>query len=535
MYENSSLIFFNHPEGYIEPDGSGGYDYIYQYKDHLGNIRLSYSDDNGNGSIASSEIREENNYYPFGLKHKGYNGGQIGRNHKYGFGGKEEQDDAVGSSSLNWLDFGARNYDAALGRWMNLDPLAELMRRHSPYNYAFDNPVFFIDYDGMAPRWYGQTSNEAVDYANTVNEDDEARQSIYDAINDATQDNGGTESDNTDSTTEEESDCDNPECYENYFAQKADETQESIDQLSSNSGSRVSPVSSADEVSDPLGLTWKTPVGLGLIAAGQPWLPKRFITPGSSPGTSLASKFLNKIPGTSPFRLPSPVVNSSGARWVWTKGIGKFAGRWVPWVGWGLTVWDIGKYLSESAERTIQTEYGGDRDAYNRDLQRISRTAAHVCFVEGTKIRMGDGSNKNIEDIEVGDVVKTYNIELKKVENNVVLMKDSPIHRDLINIKWENGTENTNTMDHPYYVKGKGWSSYNPSDTRQRYGLDVQQMEIGDTCYFLSNNGNVLTEVKIVNVILESKEERTYNLSKVDKNNNFFANGFLVHNKIGNN
>lgn len=65
------LQFFSHAEGYVEPNvTSSGVEmsYVYQYKDHLGNIRLSYKDNNG-----GLEIVEENNYYPFGLKHKGYN------------------------------------------------------------------------------------------------------------------------------------------------------------------------------------------------------------------------------------------------------------------------------------------------------------------------------------------------------------------------------------------------------------------------------------------------------------------------------
>jgi RHS repeat-associated protein len=126
---------------------------VYQYKDHLGSVRLTYADSNNDGVITpSTEIIEEANYFPFGARHKGYNsnvsssGNSLAQ--KRGFNGKELNDDLLGGNRLDWYDFGARNYDADLGRWMNLDPLSEKYFDSSPYHYAANNPIFYVDPDG---------------------------------------------------------------------------------------------------------------------------------------------------------------------------------------------------------------------------------------------------------------------------------------------------------------------------------------------------------------------------------------------------
>ncbi|WP_234974672.1 DUF6443 domain-containing protein [Tenacibaculum agarivorans] len=310
IYENEKLQFFNHEEGYIKPNVTSNgveMDYIYQYKDHLGNVRLSYTDRDGdyqnivsssfsnhmegwlkgnveteinNGRVkvtvnrqwegirhnlsdiavqpgdkftvrctfdkgnTNAKVRfyvrerdsngnhilytgldydlqtgsytfpytvqaghkislhidkdntytnetthfyvdevtfskgkltiiEESNYYPFGLKHKGYHtlvspaGNSLAQ--KFGYNGKELNEEL----GIEWHDFGARNYDASLGRWMNLDPLAEEMTTHSPYNYVFNNPMYFIDPDGMAP-WV-PTVNEDSSVTYTAEEGDSAK------------------------------------------------------------------------------------------------------------------------------------------------------------------------------------------------------------------------------------------------------------------------------------------------------------------------------------------------------------------------
>lgn len=176
QYNNNDLQYIHTAEGYIRntPISNGfgatsnAFDYVYNYTDHLGNVRLSYTLDPSDQVI---KILEENHYYPFGMKHS-YNTSKrdvrvdeaflnpnltptengnrrvemvSNSGYQYKYNGKEYQDEL----GLAMYDYGARNYNPAIGRWMNVDPLAETSRRFSPYTYCYNNSIIFVDPDGM--------------------------------------------------------------------------------------------------------------------------------------------------------------------------------------------------------------------------------------------------------------------------------------------------------------------------------------------------------------------------------------------------
>ena len=149
QYENGALQFVPTAEGYYDFVKQR---YVYNYTDHLGNVRLSYTKNN-NGAL---EILEENNYYAFGLKHKGYGGVNLGNpNYHYKYNGKELQENSM-------YDYGARLYMPDIGRWNTIDPLAEKYPNISPYTYVANNPINAIDPDGRDIIFISKTGQQLV-------------------------------------------------------------------------------------------------------------------------------------------------------------------------------------------------------------------------------------------------------------------------------------------------------------------------------------------------------------------------------------
>lgn len=189
QYAGGILQFFSTAEGYVRttpsvettngtPPPSYYYNYIYNYTDHLdeqmkstafqevcerSSVRLSYTKDPQSGNL---KILEENNYYPFGLKHSLYAAapkmdykkeeGQpenippvlnyvTNTPYNYKYQGQERQDEL----GLNWDSFKWRNYDYAIGRFMSIDPLADKYVYNSPYAFSENRVIDARELEGL--------------------------------------------------------------------------------------------------------------------------------------------------------------------------------------------------------------------------------------------------------------------------------------------------------------------------------------------------------------------------------------------------
>jgi RHS repeat-associated protein len=130
VYENGVQKILLTEEDYVDLTESTPA-YYYYLKDHQGNNRVVIN--------SSGAVQETNHYYPFGGVFA-----STGNVQPYKYNGKELDT----KKGLNWYDYGARHYDAALGRWFVVDPLAEKYYSTSVYGYCLNNPVKYIDADG---------------------------------------------------------------------------------------------------------------------------------------------------------------------------------------------------------------------------------------------------------------------------------------------------------------------------------------------------------------------------------------------------
>ena len=149
VFRNNQLERVQFDEGYITLESSNTQKLHYYLKDHQGNVRLV---------VENGPDEQMNEYYPYGGLT--YNSDLTNTVQPYKYNGKEL--DRI--HGLDTYDYGARQYDPNIGRFTQVDPLAEKYYHLSPYAYCGNNPVNAVDPDGREIRIWNSTNNSYITY-----------------------------------------------------------------------------------------------------------------------------------------------------------------------------------------------------------------------------------------------------------------------------------------------------------------------------------------------------------------------------------
>ena len=146
-------------------------------------------------------------------------------------------------------------------------------------------------------------------------------------------------------------------------------------------------------------------------------------------------------------------------------------------------------------------------------------TGGGGCFISDTTVVLADGSQKNIQDVKVGDILKG-----ETTNNKVTGLNRPKLDGKLYSI---NGGRYFVTDEHPFKTT-EGWKSIDPAKTLlKKIGIDVSALKVGDT--LITNNS--LVKVKSINSQVEPKNTQLYNFF-LNGDHTYYADGYLVHNKM---
>lgn len=148
------------------------------------------------------------------------------------------------------------------------------------------------------------------------------------------------------------------------------------------------------------------------------------------------------------------------------------------------------------------------------------------CFVAGTQITMADGSTKPIEEVDLGETV----VGKDGAHNRVLEFLRPTLGETGASLMAFNGGQPFMASDHPVWVRGQGWRSWDPAMTFSKYSMTVSQYQIGDVIETADGSGFLIHSIE--EHTDQDPDQTIYNFV-LDGNNTYIADNLVVHNKGG--